>query len=154
MVQLLGFELYSQLCSPLYSAQEESAVSVSINQPGSQQPPLTLLKSFAVLQKKVLHEVQSVIPALGDVLAVPHPAPETRQPRGSSLLSVSLARGSSGSCTSQSTSLPLSFFHHQGLKKPHVAIQLLYFSGSPSGMTATIPCGMQGLPFGGDQSQC
>lgn len=43
MKELLGFELYSQLCSSLYSAQEESAVSVSVNQPRSQQLPLTLL---------------------------------------------------------------------------------------------------------------
>lgn len=107
--------------------------------------------SSAVLHKKVLHEAQSAILALGDILAVSHPSPESPQPQGSSLLWVSLARGSSGSSTFQSMSLPLSFFHHQGLKKPCVVIQ--YFSSSPSGMTATVPCGMQGLPFGGDQSQ-
>lgn len=43
MKELLGFELYSQLYSPVCSAQEESAVSVAVNQPGSQQLPLTLL---------------------------------------------------------------------------------------------------------------
>lgn len=93
MKELLGFELYSQLCSSLYSAQEESAVSVSVNQPRSQQLPLTLLGVLLCSIKKVLHEAQSAIPALGDVLAVPHPSPETQQPQGSSLLSLSLARG-------------------------------------------------------------
>lgn len=86
-VQLLGFELYSQLCSPLSSAQEESAVSVTVNQPGSQQLPLTLLGVLLCSIKKVLHEAQSAILAFGDVLAVSHPSPEAQQPRGSSLLS-------------------------------------------------------------------
>lgn len=146
---VLGFELYSQLCSPQHGAQEESALSLSGNQPGFHQLPLILLGSFAVLQKKC--SMKHKVPLL--LLEVFVQCLKTPQPRGSSL-SVSLARGSSGSCTFQSTSLPLPFFPPQGLKKPHVAIQLLYFPSSPCGMTATVLCGMQGLPFGGDQSQC
>lgn len=45
-----------------------------------------------MLHKKVLHKAQSAIPALGDVLAVPHPSPETQQPQGSSLLSSELGQ--------------------------------------------------------------
>lgn len=48
--------------------------------------------SFTVLPKKVLHKAQSAIPALGDILAVPHPSPETQQPQGSSLLSSELGQ--------------------------------------------------------------
>lgn len=59
---MLGFELYSQLCRPLYGGQEESAVSVSVNQPGSQQLPLTLLRVLLCYKKKcsMKHKVPSL----------------------------------------------------------------------------------------------
>lgn len=73
---------FSCVAALLCHAQEESAVSMPVNQAGSQLLRLTLCLVLLCSIKNLLYEARSSVNALGDVLAVPNLYPRNRDSLG------------------------------------------------------------------------
>lgn len=140
----------------LCRAQEESAVSVSVNQPGSQLLPLTLCLEFCCAPKKkcyVKHEVPLLLLEMFlQCLTCP---PETAIASG--LFHAISEPGSqaalAAACSKARTCLFL-FSPLQCLKKSCVAVQPLTSPAALLGCRPQLRVASRGPALGEDQSEC